>query len=178
MRIAAVSCRAAVSPSQNGAAPADSKCLMLRMALVRDGVQMADYWIWWLLAALLVGLELATGTFYLLAVGIAFALGGVVALIGASIPVQLLVGGILSAVGLALANRWRTKHGKPTRQASLDRGQPVTVDAWNADGTARVQYRGTQWTARLQPGAPQLAGAHRVTAVEGNWLVLAPSPTS
>jgi len=172
MRIAAVSRRAAVSPSQNGAAPADSKCLMLRMALVRDGVQMADYWIWWLLAALLVGLELATGTFYLLAVGIAFALGGVVALIGASIPVQLLVGGILSAVGLALANRWRTKHGKPTRQASLDRGQPVTVDAWNADGTARVQYRGTQWTAEVEDQGVARADVMYVVDTRGSVLVV------
>ena len=40
---------------------------------------MAHFWTWWILAALLIGLELATGTFYLLAVGIAFALGGVAA---------------------------------------------------------------------------------------------------
>ena len=33
---------------------------------------MADYWIWWTLAAVLVGAELMTGTFYLLAVGVAF----------------------------------------------------------------------------------------------------------
>jgi len=31
------------------------------------------YWVWWALAAILVGAELMTGTFYLLAVGVAFA---------------------------------------------------------------------------------------------------------
>jgi membrane protein implicated in regulation of membrane protease activity len=45
---------------------------------------MADFWIWWILAALLVGLELATGTFYLLALGVAFWLGGVAAWLDAS----------------------------------------------------------------------------------------------
>jgi len=36
---------------------------------------MTDYWTWWILAAVLVGAELVTGTFYLLAVGVAFAVG-------------------------------------------------------------------------------------------------------
>ena len=48
---------------------------------------MAHFWIWWILAALLIGLELATGTFYLLAVGIAFAFGGVAAWFDASLPI-------------------------------------------------------------------------------------------
>ena len=47
---------------------------------------MTDYWVWWVAAALLVGLELLLGTFYLLAVGIAFAVGGIVAWTGASAP--------------------------------------------------------------------------------------------
>ena len=45
---------------------------------------MSAYWIWWALAAVLVGAELVTGTFYLLAVGVAFALGGVAAWLGAA----------------------------------------------------------------------------------------------
>ena len=59
---------------------------------------MADYWIWWIAAALLVGLELATGTFYLLAVGVAFALGGVAAWLGASLPMQMTIGGTLAVI--------------------------------------------------------------------------------
>ena len=47
---------------------------------------MADYWIWWVLAALLVAAELMTGTFYLLAAGVAFAVGGVAALAGDELP--------------------------------------------------------------------------------------------
>ena len=37
-----------------------------------------------------------------------------------------------------------------------------------------MSYRGSTWTARLQPGAPAVPGEHVVAAVEGNWLVLAP----
>ena len=54
---------------------------------------MSSYWIWWIVAAVLVGAELITGTFYLLAVGVAFAFGGVAALLGAALPVQFAVAG-------------------------------------------------------------------------------------
>jgi hypothetical protein len=39
-----------------------------------------------------------------------------------------------------------------------------------------VQYRGSA-SARLAPGAAAATGEHVVTAVEGNWLVLAPKGT-
>ena len=42
---------------------------------------MGGHWVWWSAAAVLVGAELVTGTFYLLAVGIAAAFGGVRSLI-------------------------------------------------------------------------------------------------
>jgi membrane protein implicated in regulation of membrane protease activity len=133
---------------------------------------MADYWIWWVVAALLVGVELTTGTFYLLAVGIAFALGGVVALLGASAPVQLLVGGALAVVAVIIAHRWRMRRGAPTRQPPLDRGQPVHVDAWNADGTARVVYRGTQWNAELAGQHVARADTMYIVDTRGSVLVL------
>jgi membrane protein implicated in regulation of membrane protease activity len=50
------------------------------------------------------------------------------------------------------------------------------VADWAANRTARVQYRGAQWEARLAPGAAPVAGEHLVSAVEGNWLVLEPAP--
>jgi len=145
---------------------------MLRVNARFGTVRMTDYWLWWVLAALLVGLELVTGTFYLLAVGIAFALGGVVALLGASVPVQLLVGGVLAAIAVMVAHRWRTKQGKPSRQAPLDRGQPVTVEAWNPDGTARVQYRGTQWIAEVANSEVARTDVMYVVDTRGSVLVV------
>jgi membrane protein implicated in regulation of membrane protease activity len=133
---------------------------------------MTDYWMWWVAAALLVGLELLTGTFYLLAVGIAFIVGGIAAWMGASVPAQLLVGGGLAVVAVIIAHQWRRSRGTPPPQPPLDRGQSVRVDKWNADGTARVVYRGTHWNAELAPGRVTRAETMYIVDTRGSTLVL------
>jgi membrane protein implicated in regulation of membrane protease activity len=50
----------------------------------------------------------------------------------------------------------------------------VQVPQWSPERTARVQHRGSGWSARLEPGVPAVPGEHVIVAVEGNWLVLAP----
>lgn len=110
---------------------------------------MAAHWMWWILGVMLIGAELVTGTFYLLALGIAFLLGGVVAWAGAPIALQLLVAAILSVAGTFAAHRVRERRVMPPPQAPLDVGQAVQVQVWHPDGTARVTYRGTQWDAEL-----------------------------
>jgi membrane protein implicated in regulation of membrane protease activity len=133
---------------------------------------MADYWLWWILATLLIGAELATGTFYLLAVGIAFAFGGIAALAGATAPGQLLTAGVLAVIGTVLANRWRRRQDASPPAPGLDVGQRVHVEAWHADGTARVVYRGTQWDGVLASDAtPRLATMY-IVATRGSTLVL------
>ncbi len=133
---------------------------------------MIDFWVWWVLAALLVGLELVMGTFYLLAVGIAFVFGGIVAWLGASVPAQLLVGGGLAVIAVIVAHQWRKTRGIPPPQPPLDRGQSVRVDQWNPDGTARVVYRGTQWDAELAPGRVTRADTMYIVDTRGSTLVL------
>jgi membrane protein implicated in regulation of membrane protease activity len=133
---------------------------------------MTDFWVWWVAAALLVGLELVTGTFYLLAVGIAFAIGGVVAWMGAAVPVQLFVGAALSVVAVTVAHQWRKKHGTPATPPPLDRGQTVHVDEWNADGSARVVYRGTHWNAVLASADVARAETLYIVDTRGSTLVL------
>ena len=136
---------------------------------------MADYWIWWILAAVLIGAELLTGTFYLLAVGVAFVLGGVAAWLGGSLPMQLLIGGVFAVAGTVVAHQWRKRHAMPTQQAGLDVGQEVDVVAWRDNDTARVQYRGTQWDAELAaPGAAR-AKIMYIVATRGSTLVIAPT---
>lgn len=133
---------------------------------------MDAYWIWWVLAAILVGAELMTGTFYLLAVGVAFAVGGITALIGAAIPVQLVIAGVLSVIGALLAHHWR-KGREPPPSVGLDVGQPVTVLGWKDDGRARVAYRGTQWDAELAaPSAPR-AETMYIVGTRGSILLIA-----
>jgi membrane protein implicated in regulation of membrane protease activity len=133
---------------------------------------MADYWIWWIAAALLVGLELATGTFYLLAVGVAFVLGGVAAWLGASVPMQLTVGGTLAVIAVIAAHQWRKRRATPAPLLPLEFGQAVRVDRWNPDGTARVVYRGTQWDAELAGPDTYRAETMYIVATRGSTLVL------
>jgi len=133
---------------------------------------MSEYWIWWILAALLVGAELLTGTFYLLAVGVAFAVGGFAALAGAALPLQLIVAGVMTVVGTMIAHRWRLKRVVP-QQPPLDVGQTVRVLDWRDDGSARVSYRGTQWDAELaQPGVPRVETMY-IVGTRGSTLLIA-----
>lgn len=136
-------------------------------------MHVATYWIWWVLAALLVGAELFTGTFYLLAIGAAFVLGGVAAWLGASGPVQLLIGGTFALAGTVVAHQWRKLHAMPAPQAALDVGQEVEVLTWFDNGTARVRYRGTEWDAELAaPGAAR-AKVMYIVDTRGSTLVIA-----
>ena len=77
---------------------------------------MIAHWAWWIAAAVLVGAELVTGTFYLLAVGLAVAIGGLAAWLGYSHQVQFMVAGIAGVVLTAAAHQWRQKHDKPAPQ--------------------------------------------------------------
>ena len=55
---------------------------------------------------------------------------------------------------------------------NLDIGQSVHVDAWSAEGLAKVQYRGAAWQARFIGSAPAQSGRHVIRAVEGSCLLL------
>jgi membrane protein implicated in regulation of membrane protease activity len=130
------------------------------------------YWTWWIAAAALIGAELVTGTFYLLAIGVAAALGGVAALLGAGAEVQFAVAGVLGVVLTIGAHRWRLAHAEPPQQPPLDVGQAVRVTAWKDDGTARVAYRGSDWDAELAaPGTPR-AETMYIVATRANVLVV------
>ena len=105
----------------------------------------------------------------------AFVLGGVAAWLGGSLPVQLLIGGVFAVAGTIAAHQWRKRHAMPAPQAGLDVGQEVDVVAWHDNGTARVQYRGTQWDAELAaPGAAR-AKTMYIVATRGSTLVIAPT---
>jgi membrane protein implicated in regulation of membrane protease activity len=138
---------------------------------------------WWVMAGAAVAAELATGTFYLLMVALGLAAAAIAAHLGLAVGAQVVVAALVGGGATALWHwqRARSPQSAPAREnrdVNLDIGERVQVAAWGADRTARVQYRGSTWMARLQPGSPAEAGEHRVTAVEGNWLVLAPHTSS
>ncbi len=136
--------------------------------------------LWWILAGVAVAAELTTGTFYLLMVALGLAAAAIAAHIGLPPALQIVTAAVVGAGATALWHWKRSRDPKSApveenRDVNLDIGERVQVTTWAADGTARVIYRGSTWAARLQPGAVAAPGPHRVAAVEGNWLVLAPA---
>lgn len=138
---------------------------------------MADSTIWWLLAGTTIAVELLTGTFYLLMLAIGLAAGALAAHAGGGTTVQIVAAAVIG--GGAVAGWHLKRGGKPAGPApsanpdvNLDVGEIVHVDAWNADGTANIKYRGANWTVIPEAGAVQTTGAHRVREVVGNRLVV------
>ena len=136
---------------------------------------------WWVAAGIAIAAELGTGTFYLLMIALGLAAAAIAAHLGMPLPAQMITGAVVGAGATAAWYWYRRQRGgsdnasHQNRDVNLDIGERVHVDAWAADGTAQVRYRGSGWTARLAPGAAASAGEHVVSAVEGNWLVLLPA---
>lgn len=133
---------------------------------------MAHYVYWFMLALLLVGLEMATGTFYLLILAIATAVGGVAALLGAGMPVQLALVALAGVVGIVVLRRWKGGRVSNLDEQNLDVGLPVKVLAWHDDGTARVFFRGAEWDAELDIPASSREGAFYVKAMRGSTIIM------
>jgi membrane protein implicated in regulation of membrane protease activity len=138
--------------------------------------------LWWLAAGALVALELATGSFYLLMVALGAAAGAVAAHMGLSGAMQVMVAALVGG-GATAAWHFKRQRGPQAapatsnRDVNLDVGQTVHVPAWANDGTARVQYRGSAWTARYVGEGLPSAGNYRITALHGNELRLTAAST-
>lgn len=140
---------------------------------------------WWSLAAILVLLELLTGTVYLLMVAIGFAAGGIAAHFGLQDSSQLLIAGLVCGAATLGWHLLRTRRKEPASQADknvqMDIGETVEVRAWESNGTARVMYRGAEWSVqsseRASVGNLLSTGPHRIIEVQGNTLIVAPSKT-
>jgi membrane protein implicated in regulation of membrane protease activity len=133
---------------------------------------MALYIYWFLLALILVGLEMATGTFYLLIVAIAMAIGGAFALLGIAFSAQLALAALAGIAGIVLLRRWKGGHISNATILSLDTGQPVEVLIWRDDGTARVFYRGAEWNAELEAQDGGHDGVFYIKDMRGSVLIL------
>jgi membrane protein implicated in regulation of membrane protease activity len=133
---------------------------------------MSAHIVWWILAAVLVGAELLSGTFFLLAIGVAFAVGGMSAWMGASPAWQFAIAAVVAVAGTLAARRWRLGRATAPALPHPDVGQEVRVEAWQDGGKARVAYRGSQWDAELEsPATPQTSRMF-IAAVRGSQLIL------
>ena len=134
---------------------------------------------WWVASGVVVAAELATGTLYLLMIALGLACAAIAAHLGLSSSAQIVVAALVGGGTTALWHwkRAREPRSAPVqlnRDANLDIGEHVHVQAWNADGSTRVSHRGSTWAARLAAGASAAPGTYRVAGVEGNWLLLEP----
>jgi membrane protein implicated in regulation of membrane protease activity len=139
---------------------------------------MAESTLWWLLTGGTVVLELLSGTFYLLMLSIGFACAALAAQLGWEPSYQMVAAAVVGG-GAVVAwhlRQMQRRRLEPSAQADvnvhLDIGETVQVDAWNADGTADVHYRGARWTAIHRPGVSPSTGAHRVAELVGTRLLL------
>jgi membrane protein implicated in regulation of membrane protease activity len=139
------------------------------------------WWAWILLGLILLGLELMVGTFYLLFLGLAAIVVGLIAVFGFEGPLWLewLLFTALS-VGLVLLLR-RPLLGKfqirsETRDVdSLVGETAVASEPIAPDDLGKVEMRGTSWNAR-NVGEEPLAAGQRCRVEEVHGLVLSVRP--
>ncbi|KND56179.1 putative activity regulator of membrane protease YbbK [Candidatus Paraburkholderia kirkii] len=132
---------------------------------------------WWVSAGVLIVLELFTGTFYLLMVALGFIAGGMARAMGALPHVQFGAAALVALIAVVVLRRsrfgnWRRRDASRDAGVNLDIGATLQIDEWH-DGRARTMYRGAQWDVELAPGETEGARWYRITALDGNRLVVA-----
>jgi membrane protein implicated in regulation of membrane protease activity len=133
---------------------------------------MQAYVWWWILAAVLVGVELTSGTFYLLVYGVAAAVAGVAAWLGAGMVVQLLTAAVIAALGTLALRHWKRSTDHPESNVQdMDIGQTVQVESWQGV-RGQVKYRGALWDAEAESGNVDSMRPLIIRAVKGNTLIL------
>ncbi|MFZ4551711.1 MAG: NfeD family protein [Aquabacterium sp.] len=140
---------------------------------------MSEATLWWVITGVLVGLELVSGTFYLLMLALGSAAAALSTLAQASTTVQLIVAAVVGGAAVLLWHRKQSQQraastppGSSVDPMKMDVGAKVDVKHWHADGTAQVHYRGSVWMARHRGDQSPQPGLHHIHAVEGNHLIL------
>jgi membrane protein implicated in regulation of membrane protease activity len=142
--------------------------------------QMSDSTLWWSVAGAVVIVELLTGTFYLLMISIGLAAGAIAASYGLSVPLQMVSAAVVGSGAVLAWHQYRRKHPKAApananSDVNLDVGSEVHVadaSVWQPDGSAKVHYRGAEWSAVLATEATPQAGNYLIERVQGSRLVL------
>ncbi|GAB7126683.1 NfeD family protein [Silvimonas sp. JCM 19000] len=135
---------------------------------------MSVFMMWMVAALVLAGLELLSGTLYLLAVACGLVTGALASLLW-SPPLQIICAALAAVVAVGALHQWRTRrqHGLvPAPMPNLDIGQRVSIDSWTDQIHARVRYRGTLWDAEASRGAVPDANAWYIVAQRGNLLLI------
>lgn len=137
---------------------------------------MTMYYIGWFVVALvLLIIEINAMSFYLVSLALGAIAGGISAYMEQTFTQQAVVAGIVTMIAAILSFYLRKKLKSPKDKSNnvLDIGQRVTVqpDNINADGTAKVLYRGAEWQAFASEGSLS-AGIFLIENVNGTQLIL------
>ncbi|MEO8005044.1 MAG: NfeD family protein [Betaproteobacteria bacterium] len=134
--------------------------------------------VWLLAGLLLVVVELMTGTFYLLILGVAAGIGSAIAYVGQPYWMQAFIAALAAVVGGVLVNRYhRRVNASSPKTGADDVGQTVTIENWVSEPQriARVRYRGTVWDADVLGSELIAPGALLyVIGTEGSRLKVSP----
>ena len=131
--------------------------------------------VWAVAGLVLVIVEVMTGTFYLLMLGIAAFGAALAAWLGWDFPVQSIVAAILAAIGCYGGHLYREKN-RAQQMPPIDAGMPASFESWLDAGArlARVRYRGASWDARVEGAEALEPGATvYVVAADGSTLRVA-----
>jgi len=85
---------------------------------------------WWVLTGVLVALELTTGSFYLLMLGLGTAAAALAAMAGYGLSAQLVAAAAVGGLGVVLLGQWRKRQAITPQEAQdqhLDLGATVLV---------------------------------------------------
>ena len=136
------------------------------------------FWHWWILAGILLIIELTLPTFFFLWLGIAAGATGLIVLVfpGLGMETQLVLFAVLSIVAVIAWRRYREISVPESDQPNLNRrghqyvGREFTLDAPIVNGIGKIDVDDSSWRVR-GPNLP--AGSQvRVTNVDGVVLIV------
>lgn len=140
-------------------------------------------WIWFAIAAVAVILELLSGTFVLLLVGLGAVAAGIAVWLGQDIIVQLAVLAIIPVVGIFIIKRMGKFHlrnplaSESDVNLNLDIGKSLFIKEWVLEHRqAQVNFRGAQWQVKPADSYSELrVGKHKIVAIRGIVLIVEPA---
>ena len=134
------------------------------------------FWHWWLLGLVLVVVEMVAPGFFLLWIGLAAGVTGLVLFIvpGLSWQVQFLIFGVLAVASVVAAKYYLRRNPIETEDATLNRrgsqyiGHVFNLDEAIVNGVGKVRVGDGWWRAE----GPDLPAGERVkvVGVDGNML--------
>ena len=138
-----------------------------------EWLQHIEFWHWWILAGLLLILELTAPAFFFLWLGIASAAVGLILLVFPSInlEIQLILFAIASIVSILAWRKYRESRPLKTDQPNLNRrgqqyiGRVFSLTDPITNGVGKVTVDDSTWKVK---GPDMPSGTHiKVTGVEG-----------